>query len=119
MRTGGWVMGGEEAGGDEVAADAARVAHERRLRLSRSVRETRDRLTSTSGFKPAYDHELLRLYAEHRLGGSLALFLLLSLVGLAPSLLTGGYSPLIWTFSPPPIPPLNLAPPPAFPPPPV
>ena len=91
-------MAGQEARGDELAADAARVAHERRLRLSRSVRETRDRLTSTSGFKPAYDHELLRLYAEHRLGGSLALFLLVSLVGLASSLWTGGYSALIWTF---------------------
>ena len=91
-------MAGQEARGDERAADAARVAHERRLRLSRSVRETRDRLTSTSGFKPAYDHELLRLYAEHRLGGSLALFLLVSLVGLASSLWTGGYSALIWTF---------------------
>jgi len=91
-------MAGQEARGDELAADAARVAHERRLRLSRSVRETRDRLTSTTGIKPAYDHELLRLYAEHRLGGSLALFLLVSLVGLASSLWTGGYSALIWTF---------------------
>src|SRR5258708_11366353 len=109
MRTGGWVMGGEEAGGDEVAADAARVAHERRLRLSRSVRETRDRLTSTSGFKPAYDHELLRLYAEHRLGGSLALFLLVSLVRLASRLWTGGYSPLIWTFLALTVPPMNVS----------
>ena len=91
-------MAGQEARGDELAADAARVAHERRLRLSRSVRETRDRLTSTTGFKPDYDHELLRLYAEHRLGGSLALFLLVSLVGLASSLWTGGHSALIWTF---------------------
>src|SRR5712691_2970166 len=98
MSTGGSVMAGQEARGDELAADAARVAHERRLRLSRSVRETRDRLTSTTGIKPAYDHELLRLYAEHRLGGSLALFLLVSLVGLASSLWTGGYSALIWTF---------------------
>ncbi len=91
-------MAGQEARGDERAADAARVAHERRLRLSRSVRETRDRLTSTTGIKPAYDHELLRLYAEHRLGGSLALFLLVALVGLASSLWTGGNSALIWTF---------------------
>ena len=91
-------MTGQEARGDELAADAARMAHERRLRLSRSVRETRDRLTSTSGIKPAYDYELLRLYAEHRLGGSLALFLLVSLVGLASSLWTGGHSALVWTF---------------------
>jgi two-component system cell cycle sensor histidine kinase PleC len=91
-------MAGHQARGDERAADAARVAHEQRLKLNRSVRETRDHLTSTSGFKPAYDHELLRLYAEHRLGGSLALFLLVSLVGMASSLWTGGYSAMIWTF---------------------
>jgi len=91
-------MAGQAARGDERAADAARAAHEQRLRLSRSVRETRDRLTSTTGIKPAYDHELLRLYAEHRLGSSLALFLLVALVGLASSLWTGGNSALIWTF---------------------
>jgi len=91
-------MGGYEARGDERAADAARVTHEQRLTLSRSIRETRDRLTSTTGIKPAYDYELLRLYAEHRLGASLSLFLLVSIVGLASSLWTGGYSALIWTF---------------------
>ena len=91
-------MTGQQARGDERAADAARAAHEQRLKLNRSVRETRDALTSTTGLKPAYDHELLRLYAEHRLGGSFALFLLVSLVGLASSLWTGGYKALIWTF---------------------
>ncbi|HMN51309.1 MAG TPA: sensor histidine kinase, partial [Xanthobacteraceae bacterium] len=59
------------ARGDEQAADAARAAHERRLRLNRSVRDARDVLTSTSGVKPAFDYELLRLYAEHRIGASL------------------------------------------------
>ncbi len=57
-------MTGQQARGDERAADAARAAHEQRLKLNRSVRETRDALTSTTGLKPAYDHELLRLYAE-------------------------------------------------------
>jgi two-component system cell cycle sensor histidine kinase PleC len=91
-------MTGQTARGDERAAEAARLAHEQRLKLNRSVRETRDALTSTTGIKPAYDYELLRLYAEHRLGSSFALFLLVSLVGLASSLWTGGYSALIWTF---------------------
>jgi two-component system cell cycle sensor histidine kinase PleC len=91
-------MTGQTARGDERAAEAARLAHEQRLKLNRSVRETRDALTSTSGIKPAYDYELLRLYAEHRLASSFALFLLVSLVGLASSLWTGGYSALIWTF---------------------
>src|ERR1041384_1825222 len=91
-------MAGHGARGDELAADAARVAHERRLRLSRSVRETREQLTSSTGIKPAYDYELLRVYAEHRIGGSVALFLLILLLGLASSLWTGGHSALVWTF---------------------
>jgi two-component system cell cycle sensor histidine kinase PleC len=89
-------MGGYPARGDERAAEAARAAHERRLLLARSVRDARDQLTSYSG-KPAFDHELLRLYAEHRIGSSLALFLLVALVGLTSSLWTGGYAALMWT----------------------
>jgi two-component system cell cycle sensor histidine kinase PleC len=84
--------------GDETAADAARVAHERRTRLNRSVRDARDVLTSTSGVKPAFDYELLRLYAEHRIGASLALFMLIALVGIASSLWTGGKGALAWTL---------------------
>ena len=92
-------MAGYDARGDEYAADAARAAHERRLRLTRSVREARDTLTSGGGgIRPALDYELLRVYAEHRIAASFALFLLISLVGLSSSLWTGGYSALIWTL---------------------
>jgi len=87
-----------DARGDEYATDAARAAHERRLRLTRSVREARDTLTSTGGIKPAFDYELLRVYAEHRIGASLALFLLIALVGTASSLWTGGSAAVIWTL---------------------
>lgn len=86
------------ARGDETAADAARAAHERRLMLNRSVREARDVLTSTSGVKPAFNYELLRLYAEHRIGASVALFMLISLVGIASSLWTGGFGAVLWTL---------------------
>ena len=85
------------ARGDERAAEAARAAHERRLLLARSVRDARDQLTSVSGVRPAFDHELLRLYAEHRTGSSLALFLLVAMVGGVTSLWTGGRSALLWT----------------------
>src|SRR6202521_3618538 len=85
------------ARGDDRAAEAARAAHERRLLLARSVRDARDQLTSVSGVRPAFDHELLRLYAEHRTGSSLALFLLVAMVGGVTSLWTGGRSALLWT----------------------
>ena len=91
-------MTGHDARGDEYAADAARAAHERRLRLTRSVRETRDLLTSTGGVKSAFDHELLRVYAEHRIGAGLALFLLIALVGISSSLWTGGHAAIVWTL---------------------
>jgi two-component system cell cycle sensor histidine kinase PleC len=91
-------MAGHDARGDEFAADAARAAHERRLRLTRSVRETRDTLTSSSGLKPAFEHELLRVYAEHRIGAAIALFMLIALVGISSSLWAGGYSAMIWTM---------------------
>ena len=40
------------------------------------VREARDRLTSTSGTRPAFDYELLRQFAQNRLSGSLVILLL-------------------------------------------
>jgi two-component system cell cycle sensor histidine kinase PleC len=91
-------MTGQDARGDEYAADAARAAHARRLRLSRSVRDARNALTSASGIRPALDHELLRVYAEHRIASSLALFLLIGLVGVSSSLWTGAYAAMLWTL---------------------
>ena len=91
-------MTGQDARGDEYAADAARAAHERRLRLNRSVRDARDVLTSTNGLRPALDHELLRVYAEHRIAASLPLFLLIALIGISSSLWTGGYAAMVWTL---------------------
>src|SRR5271156_3644533 len=46
------------------------------------VREARDRLTSTSGTRPAFDYELLRQYAQNRLSGSLGVILLATAIGL-------------------------------------
>jgi two-component system, cell cycle sensor histidine kinase PleC len=91
-------MTGQYGRSDEYAADAARAAHERRLRLTRSVRDARDALTSGGGIRPALDYELLRVYAEHRIAAAFALFLLISLVGLSSTLWTGGYSAMIWTL---------------------
>ncbi len=41
-----------------------------RRAAAQRVREARDRLTSTSGTRPAFDHELLRQYAQNRLSAS-------------------------------------------------
>src|ERR1700694_388255 len=57
------------AGPEKTAARQRRVAAMR-------VREVRDRLTSTSGTRPAFDYELLRQYAQNRLSGALRVVVL-------------------------------------------
>src|ERR1700747_2166134 len=46
------------------------------------VREARDRLTSTSGTRPAFDRELLRQYAQTRISASYVVMLLAASTGL-------------------------------------
>jgi hypothetical protein len=61
------------------------------------VREARDRLTSSSGTRPAFDHELLRQYAQNRISASLIIMLLGATVGLMSSLWTGVFAAGTWT----------------------
>ena len=49
---------------------------------ARHVREARGRLTSSSGTRPTFDHELLRQYAQNRISASLTILLLVAAVGL-------------------------------------
>ena len=63
------------------------------------VREARDRLTSTSGTRPAFDHELLRQYAQNRLSASLVMLLLVGTIGFLSSLWTGAVTAGAWTAS--------------------
>src|SRR6476620_1376601 len=46
------------------------------------VREARDRLTSTSGTRPAFDTELLRQYAQTRMSASYVVMLLVVATGV-------------------------------------
>src|ERR1700759_956716 len=59
-------------------------ARNRRAAAQRG-REARDRLTSTSGTRPAFDRELLRQYAQTRLSASYVVLLRV----VAPGLLFG------------------------------
>src|ERR1700730_16666409 len=56
-------------------------ASQRRAAAQR-VREARDRLTSTSGTRPAFDRELLRQYAQTRISASYVVMLLVVATGL-------------------------------------
>src|SRR5215468_3895775 len=60
---------------------AAPSASSRRA-ASQRVREARDKLTSTSGTRPAFDAELLRQYAQTRLSASYVVLLLVVATGV-------------------------------------
>ncbi|MPZ54941.1 MAG: sensor histidine kinase [Rhizobiales bacterium] len=79
----------------DTAADGS-VATRRRLAAQR-VREARDRLTSTTGTRPAFDYELLRHFAQNRLSASLVVLLLVGTIGFFSSLWTGALTAGIWT----------------------
>ena len=53
---------------EEAAAKRRRVATQR-------VRDARDRLTSSTGTRPAFDYEMMRLFAQNRLSASLVVLL--------------------------------------------
>src|SRR4051812_49867830 len=63
------------------------------------VREARDRLTSTTGTRPAFDYELLRQYAQNRLSASFVILLLVGTIGFLSSLWTGALMAGVWTAS--------------------
>jgi two-component system cell cycle sensor histidine kinase PleC len=53
-----------------------------RRAAAQRVREARDRLTSTSGTRPAFDRELIRQYAQTRISASFVVMLLVVATGL-------------------------------------
>src|SRR4051794_18754566 len=71
-------------------------AKRRRAAMHR-VRDARDRLTSSTGTRPVFDYELLRLFAQNRLSASLVVLLLVTTVGFLSSLWTGALTAGIWT----------------------
>jgi two-component system cell cycle sensor histidine kinase PleC len=80
-------LSGEKAGTAQRRAAAQRV------------REARDRLTSTSGTRTAFDYELLRLFAQNRQSASLTIVLLIVTVGFLSSLWTSALKAGAWTIA--------------------
>ncbi len=61
------------------------------------VREARDRLTSTSGTRPAFDQELLRQYAQTRISASYVVMLLVVASGVLFAIWMPPISAAAWT----------------------
>src|SRR5215211_4725228 len=75
---------------------AAAPVNTRRAAAQR-VREARDRLTSTSGTRPAFDSELLRQYAQTRISASYVVMLLVVATGALFGFWMQPVSALAWT----------------------
>src|ERR1700719_4664106 len=81
---------------DQAAADDG-SSEKRRRAAARHVREARSRLTSSTGTRPAFDYELLRLFAQNRLSASLVVLLQVGTVGFLSSVWTGALKAGTWT----------------------
>jgi two-component system cell cycle sensor histidine kinase PleC len=81
----------------EFGLPADMAATKRRRAASQRVRDARDRLTSTTGTRPAFDYELLRLFAQNRISASWVIILLVGTVGFLSSLWTGPWPAGVWT----------------------
>jgi two-component system cell cycle sensor histidine kinase PleC len=68
-----------------------------RRAAAQRVREARDRLTSTSGTRPAFDRELLRQYAQTRVSASYVVMLLVVATGLLFGFSMASVSAAAWT----------------------
>ncbi len=69
----------------------------RRRAAAQHLREARNRLTSSTATRPAFDYELLRLFAQNRLSASLVILMLVGTVGFLSSLWTGALKAGTWT----------------------
>jgi two-component system cell cycle sensor histidine kinase PleC len=83
----------------DLAALPPETSPVKRRLAAQYVREARDRLTSSSGTRPAFDYELLRQYAQTRLSASLVILLLLATIGFLSSLWSGAVTASAWTVS--------------------
>src|ERR1700687_2555287 len=81
---------------DQASAADGSSAKRRRV-AAQQVREARNRLTSSTGTRPAFDYELLRLFAQNRLSASLVILLLVGTVGFLSSLWSGAIAASTWT----------------------
>src|SRR6185436_17793092 len=68
-----------------------------RRAAAQRVREARDRLTSTSGTRPAFDSELLRQYAQTRISASFVVMLLVVATGVLFGLWKYAVPAAVWT----------------------
>lgn len=91
----GWSVEAVRRRLDQEASHEA--VREKRRGVGQKVREVRERLTSTSGTRPAFDLELARLYAHNRLSAASAVMALTVTAGALLLLWLPPFVALAWT----------------------
>lgn len=81
---------------ESVELDRGGLVPPRRRAVSLKLREVRERLTSSNGLRPAFDHELTRQFAQNRLSAALAILVMVLAVAAATSLWTNGFVIAAW-----------------------
>ncbi len=84
------------SGGESVPVPPEKASMTQRRFTAQRVREARDRLTSTTGTRPAFDYELLRLFAQNRLSASVAVLILVATIGCLSALWTSVERASVW-----------------------
>ena len=92
-----WLSGVSVPEASEIPMPSEKPLAKRRRLAAQRVRDARERLTSTTGTRVAFDYELLRQFAENRLSASLVVVLLIGTVGFLSSLWTGAVIAGAWT----------------------
>src|SRR5262245_41527053 len=94
-----WLSGVSVPEASEIPMPSEKPLAKRRRLAAQRVRDARERLTSTTGTRVAFDYELLRQFAENRLSASLVVLLLVGTVGVLSGLWTGAVIAGAWTAS--------------------
>ncbi len=79
---------------DLTGPDPSSVA--RRKSVMRDVKSVREKLTSATGLVQAFDHELVRMFAQQHVAGAPAVFILAVGVALAASFWVNSYLAAMW-----------------------
>src|ERR1700751_3299071 len=82
----------------QLPAEPPAASASNRRAAQQRVREARDRLTSTSGTRPAFDQELLRQYAQTRMWASYVVMLLVVSTGCLLGVWVQVVSAAAWTI---------------------
>ncbi|WP_271200842.1 sensor histidine kinase [Methylopila turkensis] len=88
-------MFGLPEGSDPDIRPSERTADRRRT-VAANVRTARERLTSTTGTRPAFDLELARIYAQNRVSAALVVFALAAVAAIGLGIWVSSAAGVVW-----------------------